>query len=58
MKWTIVRDKDRYPLSKIIYPDLLIVQGTLEQAENVAEALSNYYAGCDGMWFVLDTIND
>ena len=34
------------------FPAQIIVHGTLEQANNLAEYLSNFFPGCDYMWYV------
>jgi hypothetical protein len=54
-QYVLLRDTDRYPDSDVLrarYPERVVVTGTREQAEFVAELLANYEAGCDGLWYV------
>lgn len=48
----ILRNYDRYPGDKPQYPKFILVEGTLEQAQLIAEILSNREAGCDYYWYV------
>ena len=55
--WIIKRNTERYPDSPHSvgrnWPDLIIVQGTLEQVRTVAECLSNFEAGCDYYFYIV-----
>jgi len=50
----IIRNKDRYgSIGSDRYPDSFTVEGlTVEQAENLARDMTNYYPGCDYLFNV------
>ena len=56
MTWTIVRDAERYPGCDVGMPNRFVLSGdiTREQAEEVAQRLSNYYAGCDELYSIVE----
>lgn len=55
MTFTITKDRARYKDSDAFtaFPDVIKCEGTLQQAENLAYALSHYYdAGLDEQFVV------
>lgn len=48
----ILKDKQRYEDTGNELPDEILCNGTLEQAREVAFRLSNWYAGCDFLFYV------
>lgn len=50
--WTILRDDKRYPGMDTRFPIKIVVYGTAQEAVNLASYLSNFYAGCDLLFFV------
>lgn len=51
--FVIRRNDDRYPgMETRPIPDTITVEGTLAQADEFAEWLSNYYPGCDYLYFM------
>ena len=50
--WTIIKNVSRYPGIAPYHPDIIFCVGTLEQARQLAEDLSNYQAGCDYAFYV------
>jgi hypothetical protein len=53
--WLIRRNVERYPDSPhvaCVWPDQIIVVGTPEQAQIIAERLSNWEAGCTYYFYV------
>ena len=57
MELFIIRDPKRYAGEGYKFPSRLRVElGTLEQALELADYMSNYYAGCDGLFYVTDAL--
>lgn len=55
--WIITKQTSRYSGLAKELPDLIICNGTKEQAEELAFRLSNWYPGCDYIFFVADEEN-
>ena len=56
--WTIRRNTERYPDPLYphkghVWPDIIVVWGTIEQAQEVSGALSNLEAGCDYYFYIV-----
>ena len=55
--YTLIRQDDRYPLNdtrREENPLLILVKGTLLQAQKTAEKLTSFEAGCDYYYYVLE----
>jgi hypothetical protein len=50
--WFVMRNDERYGDMAKDLPRQMIVFGTLKEAREMAERLSNWYAGCDYMFYV------
>lgn len=50
--WFILRNDERYGDMAKDLPRRIIAFGTLKQAQEMADRLSNWYAGCDYMFYV------
>ena len=53
-EWVIVWNSARYGGMGDRYPEKVVCTGTREQAENLADEMSNWYAGCTNLFYVLD----
>jgi hypothetical protein len=53
----VKKQSDRYPGLADDLPNEIVCHGTKEQAELLAERLSNYYPGCDYIFYVVDEEN-
>ena len=50
----IIKNTDRYPGIDPKMPSVIMCNGTLEQARELAERLSNWNAGCDYCYYLVD----
>lgn len=50
--YILIKNTARYSDIDPKLPDFLVCYGTKEQAEEIAERLSNWNAGCDYAWYV------
>ncbi len=50
--WAIIKNVARYEGIDPKMPDIIACFGTLEQARELAERLSNWNAGCDYAYYV------
>ena len=62
-KWTLIRDDHRYAPSERQLkenPPKICIEGTLKQAEHIAERLSLHEAGCDYYYYVeeIETLSE
>lgn len=55
MNHVIIKNVNRYPEIDPLMPSVIICNGTLEQAKELAERLSNRNAGCDYCYYVIGT---
>jgi hypothetical protein len=54
-EWTLLQDTDRYGTNERkqrTWPEKIVVHGTLEQAQYVADMLSFCEPGCTDYWYV------
>jgi hypothetical protein len=50
----VLKDTKRYPRIAEEMACVILVYGTKKQAEIIAERLSNYYAGCNELFYLED----